>query len=242
MRHPKLAAAAALVLPLALLLTWAVPDEEEAPTPRRAAGAVEPPAAPRPAIVPRAEWKADEKIVRESPTYLDDVKAVFLHHTNHPNDYDCADVPGMLRSLQDDHVRGNGWDDTGYNFVVDRCGTVYEGRGGNVDRAVRGAHTKGYNTESTGIGALGTFDDEPPPQAMLDAIARVAAWKLRPGADPHGTVELTSTSSGSLYEKGTIRKFPTLAGHRDGYATVCPGEELYDRLPQLRDAVARLRD
>ena len=60
---------------------------------------------------------------------------VFVHHTSQPNGYDCDAVPRMLRQLETEHVE-RGWDDLGYNFVVDRCGNIYEGRSGAHDRPV----------------------------------------------------------------------------------------------------------
>ncbi|NJP99328.1 peptidoglycan recognition protein family protein [Streptomyces zingiberis] len=231
--------AGVVVLPLALLV---VRDTVHSDPPGRPDPAVVRPAAPRPAIVSRKSWDADEELVREQPRYTGVVSAVFIHHTGHPNGYDCADVPGLLRSLQWVHVKNEGWDDIGYNFVVDRCGTVYEGRAGSVTRPVRGAHTQGFNAHSVGIAALGTFDaGNPVPPALIRGIAEVAAWQLRPGADPRGTVRLTSSNDESRFHKGDKAVLHVISGHRDSFQTDCPGEALYAKLPAIRDATAKLR-
>lgn len=240
MWRPRLALAAAC-LPLAVLMRWGAPVADIRSA-ERAAQTAGRPAAPRPHVIPRAVWGADERMVREPPVYVDEVRAVFLHHTDHLNTYDCDRVPAMLRALERNHIRIMGWDDIGYQYVVDRCGNVYEGRGGDGVRTVRGAHTKGFNKHSVGIAALGSFEEGVPvPRVMLDAIAAVAAWQLAPGADPHGTVRLTSTNDASRYPKGTTATFDVISGHRDGFETTCPGDALYARLPALRDDVERRR-
>lgn len=55
-------------------------------------------------------------------------------------------------------------------------------------------------------------------------------------------VRLTSSNDESRYDKGDEAELDVISGHRDGYETDCPGEALYQRLPALREAVARLRD
>ncbi|MBW1599091.1 N-acetylmuramoyl-L-alanine amidase [Streptomyces sp. JJ38] len=238
---PRRVAQGAAVSVLALLMTWSAP--ERPPVVEPGAGSGPRPAAPKPPVVGRAVWHADEEAVREGPARTPSAEAVFVHHTNHPNAYDCErDVPGLLREMQRQHIEGRGWDDLGYNFVVDRCGTIYEGRAGSEERTVLGAHTKGFNKRSVGIAALGTFGaGQEVPDRMLAAIAAVAAWKLSPGADPLGRVRMESTNDASLYPKGTEVTLDVIAGHRDGYATDCPGQALYEALPGLRERVARLR-
>ncbi|MFF3766087.1 peptidoglycan recognition protein [Streptomyces sp. NPDC001922] len=232
----------AVVLPLALLVMRDDPVRLLPPEPA-AVGPAAPRTAPQPAIVKRSVWRADERMVRHRATYTGPVNAVFIHHTGHPNGYDCADVPAMLRALQMDHIRIEGWDDIGYNFVVDRCGNIYEGRAGGIGRSVHGAHTQGFNDDSVGIAALGNFGaGVTVPKPLLEGIAKLAAWKLRPGADPRGTVRLVSTNGESRYRKGATAEFHVISGHRDSHQTRCPGDALYDRLPAIRDTVARMRN
>jgi hypothetical protein len=231
------------LLPVAFLVTWDDPLRE-APSPARGSETTraDSPAAPRPKIVPRSGWHADEEKARDGAPPLGQVRSVFIHHTNQPNDYDCSDVPRMLRMLENDHIR-RGWDDLGYNFVVDRCGTIYEGRSGGLSRPVEGAHTKGFNAHSLGIAGVGTFrEGQRVPEAMLDSIAAVAAWKLRQGADPLGRTRMTSSSDESRFDKGEKAELDVIAGHQDAYSTNCPGPALYDRLGDIRKKTERLRD
>lgn len=177
------------------------------------------------------------------PVYDTKIMAVFVHHTDGPNDYDCArDVPAILRTIEDHHIHAMGWDDIGYNFAVDRCGTIYEGRAGGVDRAVMGAHTEGFNAHSVGIAALGHFGEGVKvPRPMLRAIAAIAAWKLDPGIDPRGRVRLVSSNNASRFRKGTTADLNVISGHRDVFQTDCPGQALYDALPWIRQEAAQLR-
>ncbi|MEW1692803.1 peptidoglycan recognition protein [Streptomyces sp. NPDC091265] len=233
----------AAVLPLTLLTLRDAPVRLVLPVP--AAPAHERPrgGVPQPAIVSRAAWHADEGMVREPAVYTGAVRAVFIHHTGESNDYDCADVPRMLQAVEEAHIKGNGWDDIGYNFLVDRCGTIYEGRAGGIGRSVRGAHTTGFNADSVGIAVLGNYGrGTKVPPVLIRALAKVAAWKLRPGADPRGKVRLVSTNDASRYPKGTAATLHVIAGHRDVYQTNCPGEALYAQLPAIRAATAALRE
>lgn len=200
--------------------------------------------AARPVIVPRSSW-LDERTAHSQPPprYDDRVVAVFVHHTDSPNAYDCADVPRIIRYLYAGQTGVRNWDDIGYNFLVDRCGTIYEGRAGGVDRAVTGAHTQGFNHRTAGIAAIGTFTaGAVVPPAMTEAIAALAAWKLGlADVDPRGTVRLVSSNSLSRYTQGTAAVLPTLAGHNAGFMTTCPGAALTDRLPAIRARAAVLQ-
>jgi hypothetical protein len=199
--------------------------------------------APKPPVVPRERWLDGTARSQPPARYDDRVVAVFVHHTDSPNGYDCADVPRIIRGLYAGQTGARDWDDIGYNFLVDRCGTIYEGRAGGVDRAVTGAHTQGFNHRTAGVAAIGTFTaGVPVPQAMTDAIAALAAWKLGlSDVDPRGGARLTSSSDRSRYPSGTTALLPALAGHTDGFMTSCPGAALAERLPAIREAAARLQ-
>ncbi|MFE7236605.1 peptidoglycan recognition protein, partial [Streptomyces sp. NPDC057596] len=201
-----------------------------------------PSTAPRPTIVSRAGWGADESISPEAPDYLPGgkIKAVVVHHTAESNNYSCADAPAVVRGIYAYHVKQLGWKDVGYNFLVDKCGTVYEGRKGGVDRPVMGAHAYGFNSETAGISVLGTYTDVAPSDAALTSVARIAAWKLgQYGVDPAGTTTLTAGDSGRSYAgktwaKGGKLSLATIHGHRDNFNTQCPGNAYYAKLPTVR--------
>jgi len=104
---------------------------------------------------------------------------------------------------------------------------------------VVGAQAQGYNAQSTGIANIGTFVDEGQTQAALRAMARIIRWKLPlHGAPTSGSVTLTSTGgSSNRYAAGRRVGLSRVSGHRDTGATACPGEALYDQLPELRRLV-----
>lgn len=199
---------------------------------------------PKPPITSRAGWGADESISPEAPEYTDTVKAVFVHHTAGTNTYSCADSAAVVRSVYAYHVKSNGWKDIGYNFLVDKCGTIFEGRKGGVDRPVFGAHTYGFNRDSAGVAVIGSYTDAAAPSAVTTAVARIAAWKLgQYKGDPAGSTVLTAGATGSnlagtKFTAGTQYSFKQISGHRDGFATECPGTKLYGQLPTIRSLAA----
>jgi uncharacterized protein with LGFP repeats len=199
--------------------------------------------AARPRVVRRERWMGEGEPVPPPARYAGRVQAVFVHHTDSPNSYDCAEAPRIIRHLYAGQTEGRHWDDIGYNFLVDRCGTIYEGRAGGIDRAVVGAHTQGFNKGTAGVAAIGTFTaGVPVPKAMTDALAELAAWKLGlAGRDPRAEVRLASSNSLSKYPAGTSGRFHAVSGHNDGYYTQCPGAALAAELPAIRERAARLQ-
>ena len=201
-------------------------DAAPAPAEAQAAAGAAGVGAPLPPIHSRAAWGADESLREQTDPLYGDVEGGFVHHTAGTNTYTQDEVPAILRGIYEYHVVGRGWRDIGYNFFVDRFGRIWEGRWGGIDRAVVGAHVEGYNSYSVGVAALGEFTATQPTQPVIDAYAQLFAWKFGlHGVDPHGTFAYPNQQT-----------LPTIAGHRDGGATECPGELLYAQLGAIRDA------
>jgi hypothetical protein len=196
----------------------------------------------QPTILTRADWGADESIRRGTPSYNATVKVGFVHHTDTANDYTLAQTPSVIRSIYAYHVKSNGWSDIGYNYLVDRFGRIWEGRYGGITRAVVGAHTGGFNTDSFGTSLIGTFTTTAPPAVTLASLEQLFAWKL--GSyyrDPGGTATLRSAGGGtSKYAAGTYHTFAVVSGHRDAGDTSCPGDATYARMPAIRTAITSL--
>lgn len=190
----------------------------------------------RPPIVSRARWGADESTVTGAARYVDRVGAVFVHHTGGTDAYSCAESPALIRALMAYDIQTTGRDDLGFNFVVDKCGRVYEGRAGGTDLSVRGEHTPGFDGDSTGIAVLGDFQGGgKPSRAAVESVARLAAWKLgQYGGDPTAKVTLTATEGTGVYAHGEAAELDVISGGKDAVTTTSPGTNLYAELPEIR--------
>ena len=192
----------------------------------------------QPPIVGRDSWGAAPP--RAPIAVASRLKMSFVHHTVGSNTYSASQVPSILRSIQAYHMGTNGWDDIGYNFLVDRFGGIWEGRAGGIDRAVIGAHSAGFNTGATGVAVLGNFVNTAPSGAAVDAVSRLLAWKLSlHGVNPYGSAVMTSGGSGK-YPAGTTVTLNAISGHQDAQATECPGRFLYERLGEIRQRASAL--
>lgn len=188
----------------------------------------------KPTLVTRAQWGADESIMDWTPEYVDDIKGITVHHTAETNDYSCADSAAIVRSIYRIHAIDRGFGDIGYNVLVDKCGTLFEGRSGGQRHPVIAGHAYGYNRHTFGISMMGHHTSTPPTDATLESVAAMAAWKMSNGyVDPAGTVTLTSAA-------GVSKTVPKVFGHRDVVVTECPGQMAYDRLGAIRTRVTTL--
>jgi len=193
-----------------------------------------------PKIILRKSWGANERIRRDNPEYAPTLADAIVHHTAGAGARTPAQSAAVVRAIQVYHVLGNGWDDIGYNFLVDRFGQVFEGRWGGVERNVIGAHAQGFNTGSVGIAVIGSYGGAAPSAAARDALSRLISWRLDVAhVYPLGRTQ--SISSGNpRFRKGLPIWLRTISGHRDTGFTSCPGAGLYGRLGAVANRAAAI--
>lgn len=194
-------------------------------------------------IVTRKEWGANEKLKRCGVSAASKAKAIFVHHTAGSNSYTKSQAPGIIRGYLSYHTQSKGWCDLGYNFLVDKYGTIYEGRTGSITKAIVGAHASGFNTGTIGISVMGTFTGSAPSTAAQNSVKRIAAWKSNTyGLNPTGKVTLKSGGGGtSKYGAGKNVSLNVISGHRDTSYTECPGISFYNKLPSIRTGAKSLQ-
>ena len=99
------------------------------------------------------------------------------------------------------HVKGRGWSDIGYHFVIELDGSVKTGR--PIERI--GAHVQGHNTGSIGVCYVGGVDADKKPkdtrtEAQRDAMDELISSLLEqyPGATVHGHNEFSAKACPSF--------------------------------------------
>jgi uncharacterized protein (DUF2141 family) len=181
----------------------------------------------QPEFVARTSWGSSFRLTGNifiPPAVYTKVSHLIVHHSAGGNT--SSNWTGVVASIFDFHVNTNGWSDTGYNWLIDPNGVIYEGRGGGDN--VRGAHMCGFNSNTMGVCMLGNYVSIAPTEASLEALRKLLAWKAcKENISPVGTANITSFP-------GSMRQ---ISGHRDGCspsATECPGGVLWSRLGEIR--------
>lgn len=188
-------------------------------------------------IIKRKKWDPKNDCRPREKSKKGKVKAAVVHHTVNANDYRRKDAASMVLGICRFHRNVNGWDDIGYNFVVDRFGDVFEGRNGGVERANVGAHAVGFNDQTSGVANLGTFSKEKQRDDALKAEGELIQWlgKVH-DFDPVSRTKLISGGgSGNRFKSEEKVKVKAISGHRDVGQTECPGTQLYGQLGKVRD-------
>ena len=84
---------------------------------------------------------------------------------------------------------------------------------------------------------MGNYDKVAPSPELLDATARLLAWRLDVAhLDPSALVR-TVSGGGDRFAAGVTVEEPMIAAHRDYGSTACPGALVYAQLDALRAAV-----
>ena len=189
----------------------------------------------RRAITPRAAWGANESIRRGS-TALRAVAQVRGRPPHRRLELVHGGAVRGDRARDPDLPReGNGWNDIGYNFVVDKYGQVFEGRYGGVERNVVGAHAEGFNTGSVGVALLGTYGDAQPTAEGTRRDRGAARVAARRRARRSALAAVVALGRQRALPVGRRRcRSRVVSGHRDTGFTSCPGNALYAQLADAR--------
>lgn len=155
-------------------------------------------------LVSRAQWGA--RSPRGTVSYLASAKGVKVHYTGGHVDpgivKDHAKCVALVRQIQRQHMDGNGWVDIGYSLAVCPHRYVFVGRGPHRLPAANGP---GLNAGHYAVlGLVGSSGLVEPPDEMLHGIRDAIEYLRKEG------------NAGN-----------EIKGHRDGYATLCPGDRLY---------------
>ncbi|WP_370591186.1 peptidoglycan recognition protein family protein [Saccharopolyspora montiporae] len=187
------------------------------------AAAVRRPGVAAPSISSTSDWGAREasgaiEVLDSAPD------KIVVHHTATPNSEDTSQEQAfaLAQQVQEYHMDSNGWVDTGQNFTNSRGGYLLEGRHQSLaalesgSQHVVGAHAGEQNSVSLGIENEGTYSQAEVPAALWESLVELCSYM----------VGQYGIGAGEIY------------GHRDFMSTACPGDVLYARLPELREAVA----
>ncbi|MDR1520853.1 MAG: peptidoglycan recognition protein family protein [Planctomycetota bacterium] len=143
---------------------------------------------------------------------MDGVTRITIHHEGSAkpnNDSAPAQAAATIRLIQGQHRKRMGAGDIGYHFIIDRAGTIWQGR----DWRFQGAHTSGANPHNIGVMLLGNFDIQQPSQPQTASLHRLTA---------------------SLARKYGLNPAAALFGHSDFGATQCPGRNLKPQVTAMR--------
>lgn len=180
----------------------------------------------QPPIILTHQWGA--KPAKTPPTYVGRPKRVIFHHTagHHPEislpkNESRAEAVRYAQAIQNFHMHGNGWNDSGHNFLVCRNGLILVGRHMSYPaikkgRMVLSAHCPGQN-DQPGI-EHEHLGSERMTKEQFAASAHLIAW----------IIDCCKMSGASVIHP-----------HKEFYNTSCPAE-LEAELPALKTAVNQI--
>lgn len=185
-----------------------------------------------PSLITRTDWGAESFRGTPIPLGGPNITKMTFHHAAGFSAETLTEGLAQVKAIQEFHQNGRGWSDIGYQFVVDKAGNVYQGRPFLDDATTldalpalaRGAHVGGANTGNIGICLLGCYH---PPETAYPCN----------DIPTEASLEAMTTMFAFFSEVYDIDPFSNLFGHRDQGSTSCPGDNNYERLPQMRTEV-----
>ena len=177
---------------------------------------------PQPDYLDRLGWCPDGTCPVDATPDFTEVTHLIVHHSAGSNS--SSDWAATVRSIYDYHVFTRGWDDIGYNWLIDPNGVIYQGRGDNV----RGAHFCGNNSNTMGVCVMGDFTDLVPTDDAIGSLESLLAWKV---------CDVGIEANDHAFHSSSGLELQHISGHRDGCPTACPGDSFYPLLSVVREDV-----
>lgn len=185
---------------------------------------------PQPAFCTRSCWCPNNDCPKDATPSPTQPSHIIVHHSAGANT--SNDFAAIVAYYWDLHVNTNGWDDIGYNWLIDPNGVIYEGRGDGVG----GAHFSCMNGGTTGICLIGNFQNLAPKKAAIEQLKKLISWEA---------CDKNISPNQSSYHPSSMLNLENISGHQDGNSstvgcpkgTACPGNLLYARLDSIRMGV-----
>lgn len=183
-----------------------------------------------PTIYPRSSWsnsKYDSRTKKIWPAEYDNPEVIIVHHT--ATSYKGT-TSKQIKKIYRYHSYTRRWGDIGYNYIIGKDGSIFEGRyGGN---GVIGGHSyyngTNYNKGSIGIAVLGNYVGETLSAESLDSLQKLVGWLAA-----NNSIGISSEIKfhGKKLDSAVI-------GHKDVASTACPGKNIYNNLSSIRSNAA----
>lgn len=133
------------------------------------------------------------------------ISKIIVHCSATPRHKDFS-----AEDIRDWHVKGNGWDDIGYHFVIRLSGSIEYGR--MVDKY--GAHVRGENLDSIGVCYVGGMNKD------------MTEWEDTRTEEQKESLLLLLKTLKKLHNKAEIY------GHKDFSTKMCPS---FDAKKEYKD-------
>ena len=158
-------------------------------------------------------------LLHELGSRVRESRHVVVHHTAGTNSYSAGQSASIVRGVYYYHAVTLDWGDIGYNFLVDKFGTVFEGRSGSVaapaGKMSVGAHARGVNTGTMGISMMGDYSTVSPSDAQLGSVA------LRGALGSNGWIGAATSGVQTSSKGGVFQRFE----HGVGYWSPATGAQ-----------------
>jgi hypothetical protein len=160
-------------------------------------------------IIPGAKWG---RVFRNTPPKVKPrlINELTIHYmgVDGPITEDPRRIPGLIKNIERNHMAraGENMSAIGYNFLIDKNGRIWEGRGWDFRNGANGTDS---NDTSVSVCILVGIKDNKPTPEMVEAVRWLRAQVQR------------------RYRRFLLKKLVTVRGHKDHKATSCPGPVLY---------------